>query len=619
MKKLLFILLFLLPASLCMAATTQIGSPWAVATVQTAINAASDGDTIELTGSGSAAWNSQISIPSTKGITLRVSGGTNGDWNEARTERENTNFPITITTTLTSVSLILITCNSGNSLSRVTGFKFQNTGTLGGVWSAVGVISIRGAGDSAFRVDNNYLDNISAGQMITVFNSSDSRLTGVIDNNTLHDCYYATDPPYGPYGVQVFRLYPTGSGNCAGGAGWTDDFTYGDEHFVFVEDNLIENTAEYTLGQVTTFRYMRHMIEGEMGASFVARYNTLNMSVPQPNAEGQLSGGHGEPIDVHGLCLCTGSGHGFRGAEIYNNKFLGTDIGNAIVPRGGSWLIYDNEFDGTLDGEYVLWREFRARPTVCASTCSSLCPCVDGYHQCATDDPDYYPLPEQIADTYLWGNTDDDTPITSTVDPSNYVPHYIQEARDYFESDDLADAKVDGLDAGYTPYTYPHPLTGGSASPSGTVVVEGGITESDVVTGGKALVITLSDDTWVATVGADNAITTALIAGIDSNKSEATGWDAVVKANMVYTDVARTSDTVVTITLGEEATYDITASETIEVTIPATAVASEVEIVATPTFIISVDTPASSGHAIGYSATGHGAAYNASGHTVTSE
>lgn len=110
--------------------------------------------------------------------------------------------------------------------------------------------------------------------------------------------------------------------------------------------------------------------------------------------------------------------------------------------------------------------------------------------------------------------------------------------------------------------------------------------ESDVVTGGQTLIITPTGDTFVATLGEDNEITTALIAGIDSAQSEAAGWDAVVKANMVYTDVTRDSDTQVTITLGAEATYSITANETITVTIPATALTGGVEIVATPTFDI---------------------------------
>ncbi len=115
-------------------------------------------------------------------------------------------------------------------------------------------------------------------------------------------------------------------------------------------------------------------------------------------------------------------------------------------------------------------------------------------------------------------------------------------------------------------------------------------TETDIKNGGKTIILTCQgDETWVATVGSDNAITTALIAGIDSAQSEASGWDAVVKANMVYTDVTRTSDTVVTITLGSESTYSITDNETITITVPASAVTGAVETSVNNTFTITAD------------------------------
>ena len=123
-----------------------------------------------------------------------------------------------------------------------------------------------------------------------------------------------------------------------------------------------------------------------------------------------------------------------------------------------------------------------------------------------------------------------------------------------------------------------------TATVSGTTTPSA--TEPELVSGGRTIVITLSVDTWDPTIGQDNAKTTALINGIDSAQSEASGWDAVVKANMDFNDVVRTSDTVVTITLGAEPTYNITADETITVTVPATAVAGGSAIAATPTFDI---------------------------------
>jgi hypothetical protein len=80
----------------------------------------------------------------------------------------------------------------------------------------------------------------------------------------------------------------------------------------------------------------------------------------------------------------------------------------------------------------------------------------------------------------------------------------------------------------------------------------------------------------------------AIIDGLDSAQSEATGWNAEVRDKEVVGAVVRTSDTVVTITLTAAAAYDITADETITVTIPAAAlVTSAGALEADETFLIS--------------------------------
>ncbi len=114
-----------------------------------------------------------------------------------------------------------------------------------------------------------------------------------------------------------------------------------------------------------------------------------------------------------------------------------------------------------------------------------------------------------------------------------------------------------------------------------------GITEADIVTGGKTIIITLTNDTWVASGGTFDAIRQDIINGLDSAQSEGTGWDAVVKATQGVAGVVRTSATVVTITLDAFATYNITATETITCTVPSTAVVSVTSYVATPTFTVT--------------------------------
>ena len=130
-------------------------------------------------------------------------------------------------------------------------------------------------------------------------------------------------------------------------------------------------------------------------------------------------------------------------------------------------------------------------------------------------------------------------------------------------------------------------LLGVSATISGTITAS--VTESDIVTGGKTLIITLVGDTWIAAgAGSFDLQRDEIIAGVDSAQSEALGWDLVPKALQSLGGVVRTSDTVVTITWDAFATYNITAQETITVTIPATALVGGVSLIATPTFTIDI-------------------------------
>jgi hypothetical protein len=133
---------------------------------------------------------------------------------------------------------------------------------------------------------------------------------------------------------------------------------------------------------------------------------------------------------------------------------------------------------------------------------------------------------------------------------------------------------------------------GATAAVTGTATAS--ITESDIVTGGKTIIITLTGDTFKAAgtgpIGS-TADTQALINNIDSAQAEGTGWDAVVKAGLSTTDVTRTSSTVATITLPAFGSYDITAQETITVTVPTDVLVTAAgAITASPTF--TVDTVA---------------------------
>lgn len=136
-----------------------------------------------------------------------------------------------------------------------------------------------------------------------------------------------------------------------------------------------------------------------------------------------------------------------------------------------------------------------------------------------------------------------------------------------------------------------------SASSAATAAVTGtataSITEADVVAGGKTIIITLTGDTWIAAGAASFDLQRdEILQGLDSAQSELLGWNNVVRDLEVVTAVVRTSDTVVTITLSASVTYNITAQETITVTVPGTALTGGNPLTATPTFTVDLVTVA---------------------------
>jgi hypothetical protein len=112
-----------------------------------------------------------------------------------------------------------------------------------------------------------------------------------------------------------------------------------------------------------------------------------------------------------------------------------------------------------------------------------------------------------------------------------------------------------------------------------------------IIAGGRTIILTLTNANWVAAGGVFDAQRQNIINGMVSAGAEAHGWDIEVVGTIPVTDVVRTGDTVVTITLSACPAYYITANETITVTVPATATDAGIAIVAAPTFTISLVAP----------------------------
>lgn len=148
-------------------------------------------------------------------------------------------------------------------------------------------------------------------------------------------------------------------------------------------------------------------------------------------------------------------------------------------------------------------------------------------------------------------------------------------------------AAVEGTSSGWVGFTAEIRAAASAPTAAVTGTVTPSTTEADIVAGGETIIITLTADTWVASGATFDAQRQNIIDGLDSAESEATGWNNEVRDNLAVTDVVRTSDTVVTVTLSAQAAYDITAQETITVTVPGTALTAGNPITATPTFIVA--------------------------------
>lgn len=98
-------------------------------------------------------------------------------------------------------------------------------------------------------------------------------------------------------------------------------------------------------------------------------------------------------------------------------------------------------------------------------------------------------------------------------------------------------------------------------------------TEAEVVTGGQTIILTLTDATWAAD-GA--ALIDAVRRCLTVRQTEATGWNALIRAVLTSTEIVRTSATVMTITLPAAASYAISADEVLDIVVPAHALADPV-------------------------------------------
>jgi len=426
--------------------------------VEQAIAAASINDTITVPA-GNCNWTNSVSIPSDKKITLQGAGIGN-----------------------TVISLGAITAvNISTSGSRVTGFEFNFSDSSG-----IGV----SASGTGWRIDHCEVDFRTAGGKGTGIEATNRNLyyptwelSGLVDNCVFYDARNLAS------GSAVSGVSdPTKSW-----AIWSAPTDIGGVSAVYFEDNTF------------FMEQFGNLMDGNYGGVYVYRFNTVS--------KGAYSG---SVVEAHSLqCTC----RGFKKWEIYGNTIYGEDCWTPFFLRGGTGVIFNNTVTGTWNNKHITMDNVRSHtdrgPGLCDGTCDwdgnegsgdeAGYPCRDQIGRGADSSswPVSAPYPSQpLEPIYAYGNTPSDV----IVSVNSNSAHHIKANRDYYDytasfngtsgmgvgpiasrpatcTPDVGywatdEGEWNSKNAGpdgclykctstdtwtlfYTPYTYPHPLTGG--------------------------------------------------------------------------------------------------------------------------------------------------------------
>jgi len=382
------------------AATIQANS-CSRADVLAAINSASDGDTVTIP-SGSCTWNSAVTIED-KGITIKGAG-----IDQTIIKNGTTNTILIIYSQHTDPTFYLsdITFDANN----------KDTGS-----NPMMAIYAGGADLEAFRFYNLKLDNLKERGLSVGMEGY--ACSGLIDNCTFNMPTSSGSKAISVFGTGAQEHQPFGWGLGLGGA-----------QFIFVEACTF-NFDDRNDGALDAYG----------GARYVFRHNTVI----------------GTNVEHHGAD--SGGYRGTHSYEIYENTFSctgGCSSQRAHHFRSGTGVVFNN----TYTGNYTVMDLANYR------SCGSYSPhgeCSGGSGWDGNDGYQGYPCLDQIGHIfdadggagysleplYEWGNTrngaDIDFSLSSGPGCARHDLHIVAN-RDYYN---------DTQRPGYTPYTYPHPLT----------------------------------------------------------------------------------------------------------------------------------------------------------------
>lgn len=239
------------------------------------------------------------------------------------------------------------------------------------------------------RIDNSTLKNFGKRAIET-----NGNIKGVIANNQFQE-----------NSVTDVVVYGDNDG------AWKRPVKLGSDDAVYVENNTFEH--KNVKGAV-------HSISSNRGSNYVFRYNSID--------DGNLNT---TPIDAHGNFYY---GRGSRKYEIYGNKIKSGGSFQGMYIRGGTGVIYDNEFIGNFEHPIVLenYRSFQKN--------------ASGKYYAEN-----YPAPDQINDLHIWDNKHNGKEPEPFMRDRGLTRQHIKKDRDFFMR----------KKSGYKAYPYPFQGTGG--------------------------------------------------------------------------------------------------------------------------------------------------------------
>jgi hypothetical protein len=430
--------------------------------VQTAINSAANGDTVKIPA-GSATWTTGVTVT---GKSITLAGAGTGQTIIHRSTTDN------------SVRAILVYPLAATNTFKMSGIEFDTVNPASNGIVAIGVPNGTTPVTAQFRISNCKFNHTPTG------GGSASGTRGVYISGTYGLIDHCTFVSTAANGGQMITLDPNNTRD--GIMTWHTPQAWGDANNVFVEDCTF-NAYGPNDGAIDAYE----------GVRYVFRHNTV----------------HNTNVGNHGY---DSSYRGARSMEIYNNTFTNDGVVSvgfpAVIHRAGGLLFHDNTMSGGVIGiGYYIWGanplNNRPRPMAPNAAWGSVSAGVDQISTSNPGAPNFrsagadpvdgntvtgglsagYPLLDQPGrgsfPSYTNGNPGN-WPNTTTgyassayqvLDPvytwnnivagvslndigANGEPlgvNFMQLNRDYY---------VDTAKSGYTPYTYPHPLSLGAPS-----------------------------------------------------------------------------------------------------------------------------------------------------------